>query len=81
MKAAKIEVESYWTTLFASALEKANLDELILSLGSAPSVSGPVSGGPVSGSSDAPAEETAPAEEPEEEDGDMGMSLFGDDDY
>lgn len=34
LKASGIEVESYWPSLFESTLERGNLDDLILSIGS-----------------------------------------------
>ncbi|XP_004514924.1 uncharacterized protein [Cicer arietinum] len=77
LKAAKVDVESYWPSLFAKLAEKKNLEELILNAtgGGAPvSVSAPVAAAAATAVA-APAEEKK--EEPKEEsDDDMGFSLF-----
>ncbi|CAK8560580.1 unnamed protein product [Lathyrus sativus] len=77
LKAAKVDVETYWPNLFAKLAEKKNLDDLILNAvgGGAPaSVSAPVAAASATAVA-APTEEKK--EEPKEEsDDDMGFSLF-----
>ncbi|KAJ9188214.1 hypothetical protein P3X46_003595 [Hevea brasiliensis] len=82
VKAANITVESYWPSLFAKLLEKRNVDDLILNVGSggggAPvAAAAPAAGGGGAAAAAAPAAEEKKKEEPEEEsDDDMGFSLF-----
>ncbi|KAF2324947.1 hypothetical protein GH714_021805 [Hevea brasiliensis] len=82
VKAANITVESYWPSLFAKLLEKRNVDDLILNVGSggggAPvAAAAPAGGGGGAAAAAAPAAEEKKKEEPEEEsDDDMGFSLF-----
>ncbi|WJX86708.1 hypothetical protein P8452_74054 [Trifolium repens] len=77
LKAANVNVEAYWPSLFAKLAEKKNLDDLILNAagGGAPvSVSAPVAAAATTAAA-APTEEKK--EEPKEEsDDDMGFSLF-----
>ncbi|XP_014469059.1 PREDICTED: 60S acidic ribosomal protein P1 [Dinoponera quadriceps] len=81
LKAANVNVESYWPGLFAKALEGVNVKELITNIGSgvgaAPAGAGaPVAAAPASTEA-APAKEEKKKEEPEEEsDDDMGFGLF-----
>ncbi|KAL6255725.1 60S acidic ribosomal protein P1 [Pogonomyrmex barbatus] len=81
LKAANVNVESYWPGLFAKALEGINVKELITNIGSgvgaAPAGAGaPAAAAPVS-TETAPAKEEKKKEEPEEEsDDDMGFGLF-----
>ncbi|XP_032672910.1 60S acidic ribosomal protein P1 isoform X1 [Odontomachus brunneus] len=78
LKAANVNVESYWPGLFAKALEGVNVKELITNIGSgvgaAPAGAGaPVAAAPASTEA-APAKEEKKKEEPEEEsDDDMGF--------
>jgi len=84
LKAASVEVEPYWPTLFAKALEGVDLKQLITSVGAGVgAVSG--GGGAVAGGPSAGGEAPAAAEEPkkeekkeesEESDEDMGFGLF-----
>ncbi|XP_029051149.1 60S acidic ribosomal protein P1 [Osmia bicornis bicornis] len=79
LKAANVEVESYWPGLFAKALEGVNIKELITNIGSgvgsAPAAA-PAAAAPASAEA-APAKEEKKKEEPEEEsDDDMGFGLF-----
>lgn len=79
LKAANVEVESYWPGLFAKALEGINVKELITNIGSgvgsAPAAA-PAAAAPASAEA-APAKEEKKKEEPEEEsDDDMGFGLF-----
>ncbi|TGZ57463.1 ribosomal protein LP1 [Temnothorax americanus] len=80
LKAANVNVESYWPGLFAKALEGVNVKELITNIGSgvgaAPAGAAPAAAAPVSTEA-APAKEEKKKEEPEEEsDDDMGFGLF-----
>nr|CAD1831434.1 unnamed protein product [Ananas comosus var. bracteatus] len=83
VKASNLKIDSYWPALFAKLLQKRNIDDLILSVGSGgggAAVS--VSAAPAGGAGAAAAPAAAPAaeekkEEPKEEsDDDMGFSLF-----
>ncbi|KAG6796060.1 60S acidic ribosomal protein P1 [Apis laboriosa] len=79
LKAANVDVESYWPGLFAKALEGVNIKELITNIGSgvgkAPAAA-PAAAAPASTES-APAKEEKKKEEPEpESDDDMGFGLF-----
>nr|XP_023022252.1 60S acidic ribosomal protein P1-like [Leptinotarsa decemlineata] len=80
LKAANVDVEPYWPSLFAKALEGINVRELITNIGSR------VGSTPSAGSAEAPAaaaataepakEETKKEEEPEESHDFMGLGLF-----
>jgi len=79
IKAAAVDVEPIWTTLFAKALEGKDVKDLLLNVGSG---GGAVAAAPAAagaaGASTA-AEEEKPAvkeEEKEESDDDMGFGLF-----
>ncbi|KAI8107066.1 hypothetical protein M9434_001712 [Picochlorum sp. BPE23] len=77
VKAAGVEVESYWPVLFARLAEKKNMDDLITNVGAGGGVvvaGGAGGAGAAAGGDDG----AAAAEEPEEEeeDEDMGFSLF-----
>ncbi|KAL5554448.1 hypothetical protein UlMin_041849 [Ulmus minor] len=81
VKAANVEVESYWPSLFAKLAEKRNIGDLILNAGAsgggAPVAAVPAAagGGGGAGAAAPPPEEKK--EEPKEEsDDDMGFSLF-----
>ncbi|XP_076639038.1 ribosomal protein LP1 [Colletes latitarsis] len=79
LKAANVDVESYWPGLFAKALENVNVKELITNIssgvGAAPTAA-PTAAVPASTEA-APAKEEKKKEEPEEEsDDDMGFGLF-----
>ncbi|CAN6439444.1 unnamed protein product [Victoria cruziana] len=81
VKSAKVNVESYWPSLFAKLLEKRNVEDLILSAGSggggAVAVAAPAGGSAAdSGAAAAPAAEENKEEPKEESDDDMGFSLF-----
>ena len=75
VKAAGVEVESYWPSLFAKLAEKKNLDDLITNVGAGGGVAVAAGGaaGAAAGGAAAPAEEEKVEEE---EDEDMGFSLF-----
>ncbi|CAI0375213.1 unnamed protein product, partial [Linum tenue] len=67
VKAANVNVESYWPSLFAKLAEKRNVDDLIMNVGTG-------GGGPAAA---APAAEEKKKEEPQEEsDEDLGFGLF-----
>lgn len=82
VKAANVQVESYWPSLFAKLLEKRSVEDLITNVGSggggaAVAVGG--GGAPAGGGAAAaapPAEEKKEEPKEEESDEDMGFSLF-----
>ncbi|KAL8229667.1 hypothetical protein R6Q57_014567 [Mikania cordata] len=80
LKAAKIECESYWPSLFAKLAEKKNIEDLIVSVGAggggggAPAVAAPAGG--AAAAAVAPPPEEKKEEPKEESDDDMGFSLF-----
>lgn len=77
VKAAGVEVEPYWPTLFAGLAAKKNIDEFILNVGAgggAPAAGGAAAAGGAGGA--AAAEEKKEEKVEEEEDADMGFSLF-----
>ncbi|EXC13674.1 60S acidic ribosomal protein P1-1 [Morus notabilis] len=80
LKAAKVEVESYWPSLFAKLAEKRNLDDLILNSGAsgggATVAAAPVAAAGGGGGAAAPPPEEKKEEPKEESDDDMGFSLF-----
>ncbi|KAI7754263.1 hypothetical protein M8C21_033540 [Ambrosia artemisiifolia] len=81
LKAANVECESYWPSLFGKLAEKKNIEDLIVNVGAggggggAPAaVAVPAAGGAAAA---APAAEEKKEEKKEEsEDEDMGFSLF-----
>nr|GEX75578.1 60S acidic ribosomal protein P1-like [Tanacetum cinerariifolium] len=79
LKAANVETESYWPSLFAKLAEKKNIEDLIVNVGAgggggaAPAVAAPAAGGAAAA---APAAEEKKEEPKEESDDDMGFSLF-----
>merc|ERR1712062_786103 len=73
LKAAKVDVEPFWPSLFAGALKDVNVRELITNIGSVVG-SGPAAGG---GAAEEEAKEEAKKESSSEsEDDDMGFGLF-----
>ncbi|KAK2576181.1 hypothetical protein KPH14_007498 [Odynerus spinipes] len=81
LKAANVDVESYWPGLFAKALEGVNVKDLITKLGSgvgaAPAAGAAAVAAAPASTEAAPAKEEKKKEEPEEEsDEDMGFGLF-----
>ncbi|CAO3624674.1 unnamed protein product [Cunninghamella blakesleeana] len=76
VKAAGVEVEPIWFSLYAKALAGQNLGELLLNVG-APGAGPAVAGGAAAGGAAAEeAAEEAKEEEKEESDDDMGFGLF-----
>ncbi|XP_059627342.1 large ribosomal subunit protein P1-like [Cornus florida] len=79
-KAANVKVESYWPSLFAKLLEKRNIEDLIMNVGSggggaaAATVASPAGG--AAGAPDAPAVKEKKEEAKEESDDEMMFSLF-----
>ncbi|KAL5572207.1 hypothetical protein UlMin_021804 [Ulmus minor] len=80
VKAANVEVESYWPSLFAKLAEKRNIGDLILNAGAsgggAPVAAAPAAAGGGAAAAAAPAAEEKKEEPKEESDDDMGFSLF-----
>ncbi|KAG2331132.1 hypothetical protein Bca4012_019445 [Brassica carinata] len=81
VKAAGVEIESYWPMLFAKMAEKRNVTDLIMNVGAggggggAPvAAAAPAAGG--GGAAAAPAKEEKKDEPAEESDGDLGFGLF-----
>ena len=75
-KAANVEVEVIWPTLFAKCLAGQDVGALLSAIGSAPAA-GAAAAAPAAGGDAAPAEEAKKEESEEEEsDDDMGFSLF-----
>merc|ERR1712216_396528 len=67
VKAAGVEMEPYWPTLFAKLLERKSIEDLITNVGG---------GGAAPAAAAAAAEEEKEESEEEESDDDMGFSLF-----
>merc|ERR1711892_469869 len=79
LKAAAVDVEPFWPSLFAGALKDVNVRELITSIGSGAGSSGAAAGGAAPAAADGEAakvEEKKPESSSEEEDDDMGFGLF-----
>ncbi|KAJ8546534.1 hypothetical protein K7X08_032608 [Anisodus acutangulus] len=79
VKAANLQVESYWPSLFAKLCEKKNVDELIMNVGSggAAASTGAVAAAAPTTDHVAPAEADKKKEEKKEESDDEAMfSLF-----
>ncbi|KAK9288621.1 hypothetical protein L1049_017081 [Liquidambar formosana] len=82
VKAANVNIESYWPGLFSKLCEKRNIEDLIVNAGSGGgpvAVAAPVAGGGGGGgaaAAAAPAAEEKKEEPKEESDDDMGFSLF-----
>jgi large subunit ribosomal protein LP1 len=81
LKAANIEVEPYWPTLFAKLCKGKNIGDMLSAVGSAPAASGGGGGGgaaaPAEGAAAAAPAAKAPEPEPVEEEEEMGFDLFG----
>lgn len=80
LKAANVDVEPYWPSLFAKALEGINVKDLITNIGSGVGAA-PAAGGAPAAASAAPAaaekkEEKKKEESEEEEDDDMGFGMY-----
>ncbi|XP_054719836.1 60S acidic ribosomal protein P1-like [Uloborus diversus] len=80
LKAAAVEVEPYWPTLFAKALEGVDLKQLITNVSSGVGAVGAAGGAAAAGGEAAAAKEEPKKEEKKEEsdesDDDMGFGLF-----
>ncbi|KAD5316928.1 hypothetical protein R6Q59_032195 [Mikania micrantha] len=81
LKAANVQCESYWPSLFAKLAEKKNIEDLIVNVGAgggggggAAAVAAPAAGGAAAAA--APPLEEKKEEPKEESDDDMGFSLF-----
>merc|ERR1712137_1286009 len=79
LKAANVEFEPFWPSLFAGALKDVDVRSLITNIGSGVG-SGPAAGGAAAGgdagAAEARAGEAKKAESSSEEDDDMGFGLF-----
>jgi len=79
LKAANVDVETIWPSLFAKALSSVNIRDLITNIGSgvgaAPAAGGAASGGAAPAAEEAK-EEKKKEESESEEDDDMGFGLF-----
>ncbi|XP_058201390.1 large ribosomal subunit protein P1-like [Rhododendron vialii] len=78
VKAANVTIESYWPSLFAKLVEKKNIEDLIMNVGSGGGAAAPVAV-VASAAPAAPAaeEEKEEAKEESDEEG-LGFSLFDD---
>ncbi|KAG0168194.1 hypothetical protein DFQ28_005220 [Apophysomyces sp. BC1034] len=76
VKAAGIDVEPIWFSLYAKALAGQNLGELLMNVGTPGAASAGVSGAAAGGVAAEEAKEEAKEEEKEESDDDMGFGLF-----
>ncbi|KNA09777.1 hypothetical protein SOVF_150500 [Spinacia oleracea] len=79
VKAANIECESFWPSLFAKLVEKRNIEDLIMNVGAGGGGAAPVA--VAGGAAAAPAAEEKKEEKEEakeESDEEMGFSLFDD---
>ncbi|ORY96748.1 60s acidic ribosomal protein-domain-containing protein [Syncephalastrum racemosum] len=77
VKAAGIEVEPIWYSLYAKALEGQDLKELVFNVGAPAAGGAAVAGGAAAGGAAEEAkEEEKKEEEKEESDDDMGFGLF-----
>merc|ERR1712240_426569 len=74
LKAANVDFEPFWPSLFAGALKDVDVRSLITNIGSGVG-SGPAAGGDAA-AAEAPKEEAKKAESSSEEDDDMGFGLF-----
>ncbi|ORZ02889.1 60s acidic ribosomal protein-domain-containing protein [Syncephalastrum racemosum] len=75
VKAAGIEVEPIWYSLYAKALEGQDLKELVFNVG-APAAGGAAPAAAVGGAAEEAKEEEKKEEAKEESDEDMGFGLF-----
>ncbi|ORX61872.1 ribosomal protein 60S [Hesseltinella vesiculosa] len=75
VKAAGVEVEPIWFSLYAKALAGQDLNELLTKVGT-PGAGPAVAGAAAAGGAAAEAVEEAKEEEKEESDDDMGFGLF-----
>ncbi|XP_055296366.1 60S acidic ribosomal protein P1 [Sitodiplosis mosellana] len=79
LKAANVDVEPYWPSLFAKALEGVNVKDLITNIGSgvgAAPAAGAAAAAPAAAEDKKEAKKEEKKEESEEEDDDMGFGLF-----
>merc|ERR1711982_31715 len=73
VKSANVEVESYWYSLFAKALEGKDVNELVSNAGSAAPSS---AGAAAAGDAAAPAAEEKKEESEDESSEEMGLGMF-----
>merc|ERR1712159_441964 len=79
LKAAGIQFESYWPSLFCKALASQDLDKIISTTVGGGSGAGPAAGGAAGGAGGAGAAAAEEEEEEEEEEMAPATNLFGDD--
>ncbi|KAG5563584.1 hypothetical protein RHGRI_006130 [Rhododendron griersonianum] len=81
VKAANVTIESYWPSLFAKLVEKKNIEDLIMNVGSGGGAAAPVavvaSAAPAASVAPAAEEKKEEAKEESDDDG-LGFSLFDD---
>ncbi|ORX94713.1 ribosomal protein 60S [Basidiobolus meristosporus CBS 931.73] len=75
-KAANVEVEPVWASLFAKALAGKDLKDLLMNVGSAGSAPAAAAGGAAAGAAEAAPAAEEKEEAKEESDDDMGFGLF-----
>merc|ERR1712002_1281969 len=80
LKAANVDFEPFWPSLFAGALKDVDVRSLITNIGSGvgfgPAAGGAAAAGGDAAAAEAPKEEAKKAESSSEEDDDMGFGLF-----
>lgn len=84
LSAAKVEVEPFWPSMFAKALEGRNIGDLLCNVGTpgggggggAPAASGDAAAAGGGDAAEAKEEKKEEKEESEESDDDMGFGLF-----
>ncbi len=76
VKAAGVEVEPYWPALFASLAAKKGVEEFILNVGAGGGAAAPAAGGAAAPAAGGAAAAAVEEKVEEEEDADMGFSLF-----
>lgn len=78
LKAANIEVESVWVSIFVKAFKGKNIGDMLTAFSSAPvaAAAAPVSGAAAAAPAAAASKQEAKKEVKEESDDDMGFGLF-----
>ncbi|KAG0345441.1 hypothetical protein BG004_003704 [Podila humilis] len=76
LKAANVEVESIWTSLFAKALQGKDVEAMLSNVGAAGAAPAGGAAAPAAGAAAAEEKKEEKVEEKEESDDDMGFGLF-----